>query len=89
MIARSIDQQHMCLMLLKVDQSTFTQTSFSSLSDVHEYSVDLQMTPSSLGKQTADCDLLHNWLMSMAMDLADMCREMAPMYAIWLFLVKT
>ena len=82
----------MCLMLLKVEQSAFTQTSFSSLSDVHEYSVGLQMAPSSLGKQMADCDLLHNWLMSMAMDLAalcDMCREMAPMDAIWLILVKT
>ena len=28
------------------------------------------MAPSSLGKQTANCDSPRNWLMSMAMDLA-------------------
>ena len=60
----------MCLILLKVEQSAFTHTSFSSLSDIHEYSVGLQMSPSSLGKQAADCNLPYDWLMSMAMDLA-------------------
>ena len=31
------------------------------------------MAPSPLDKQTAGCDLLYNWLMSFAMDLAALC----------------
>ena len=69
LLATSMDQQHMCLILLKVKQSAFTQASFSSLSDVHEYSGGLQIIPSSLGKQRADCDSPYDWLMSLAMDL--------------------
>ena len=68
-----MDQQHMCLILLKVEQSAFIQASFSSLSDVHEYSGYLQMAQSFLDKQTADCNLLYDWLMSLAMDLAVLC----------------
>ena len=37
---------------------------------MHEYSGGLQMAPSSLDKQTANCDSPHNWLMSLAIDLA-------------------
>ena len=44
LIATSMDQQHVCLILLKVEQSAFTQTSFSSLSDVHECSSGLTST---------------------------------------------
>ena len=55
--------------VFKVEQSAFIQASFSSLSDVHECSGGLQLAPSSLGKQSADCDSPHNWLMSLAMDL--------------------
>ena len=65
--ATSIHQQDMCLILLKAEQSAFTQVSFSSLSDIHECSGGLYMTPSSLGKQTAGCESPHNWLMSLAM----------------------
>ena len=39
-----------------------------------------------LDKQTADCNSLHDWLMSLAMNLAALCDvdvEMAPMDAIW------
>ena len=54
LLATSMDQQHMCVILLKVEQSAFTQAFFSSLSDIHECSAGLQMAPSSLGKQTAD-----------------------------------
>ena len=50
----------------KAEQSAFTQASFSSLSDVHECSGGLQMAPSSLDKQTANCDSPHDWLMSLA-----------------------
>ena len=63
----------MCLILMKVEQSAFTQASFSSLSDIHKCSGGLQMVSSSLDKQRADCDLPHNWLMSLAMDLAALC----------------
>ena len=51
------------------------------------------MATSSLGKQTADCESPHNWLMSLAMDLAVLCDivevKMIPMEVISLFLVKT
>ena len=58
----------MCLVLLKVEQSAFT--SFSSLSDVDEFSEGLQMASSSHDWQRANCDSPHNWLMSLAMYLA-------------------
>ena len=51
------------------------------------------MVPSSLGKQTANCESPHGWLMSLAMDLAALCKhvevKMAIMEVISLFLVKT
>ena len=56
------------LILLKVEQSAFTQASFSSLSCIYEYLGGL-----SLGKQTADCVSPHDWLMSVAMDLTALC----------------
>ena len=68
-----MDQQQMCLILLKVKQHAFTQASFSSLSDIHKCSSSLQMTPSFLDKQTANCNLPHDWLISLAMDLAAWC----------------
>ena len=63
----------MCVILLKVEQSAFTQASFSSLSDIHECSGGLQIAPSSLDKQIADCDSPLNWMMNLAMDLAVLC----------------
>ena len=60
LITIPMDQQHMCLILLKVDQSAFTQTSFSSLSDIHKCSDGFQMAPSSLDMETASCSLPHN-----------------------------
>ena len=53
LLATSMHKQDMCLLLLKVKQSAFTQTLFSSLSGVHECSGSLYMAPSSFGKQTA------------------------------------
>ena len=73
LLAISMDQHCMCSILLMVEQSAFTQASFSSLSDLHECSSGLQMIPSFLSKQTADCDSPHNWLMSLDMDLAALC----------------
>ena len=92
LIVTSMDQQHMCLILLKVKQFAVTQASFSSLSDIHKCSDGLKMAPSFVDKQIADCNSPHNWLMSLAKDLAALCDmevKMAPMDAIWLFFVKT
>ena len=50
-----------------------TQASFSSLSEVHWCSGDLQMAPSSLGKQTANYELPHDWMMNLSMNLAALC----------------
>ena len=79
LLATSMYQLHMCLILLKIEQSTFTQASFY-LSDVYECSGGLQMAPSSLGKQTADCESPHNWLMSLSMHLAALCRKLCDMW---------
>ena len=38
LLATSTHQQDMCLLLLKVEQSAFTQAFFSNLSGVHEHS---------------------------------------------------
>ena len=43
-----------------------------------------------LGKQTADCNSLHDWLMSLAMNLTALCDvevKMAPVDAVWWDLV--
>ena len=63
----------MYLTQLKEEQSAFSQASFLSLSDIHKCLGGLQMDPSSLDKQKADCDSPHNWLMSLATDLAALC----------------
>ena len=63
----------MCLILLKVLKSAFTQASFSSLSNIYECLVGIQMAPSSLGKQTVDCDSPHDCLMSLVMDAPALC----------------
>ena len=80
LLATSMDQQHMCLILLKLEQSAFIQASFSSLFDIHKYLCDLRMAPSSLGKQTADCESPHDWLMSLPMDLAVFSKDVAFAY---------
>ena len=48
--------------------------SLRSLSqEIYKCSGGLQMVPSSLDKQTADCDSPYDWLMSLAMNLAALC----------------
>ena len=59
--------------MLKVSQAAFAVACFGVLSDVHESSGRLQMAAYPLGKQTAGCNSPHNWLMSLAMDLAALC----------------
>ena len=63
----------MYLILLKLEQSAFTQASFASLYDVHKYSGGFQMVSCSLSKQTADCESQLDWLMSVSMYLATFC----------------
>ena len=77
LLATSMDQKHICLILLKLEQSAFIQASLSSLFDIHKSFCDLRMAPSSLGKQTADCESPHDWLMSLPMDLAVFSKDVA------------
>ena len=62
LIATSMDQQHMCVILLRVEQSAFTLASFSSLSNIHKCLGGPPKAPTSLDKQTAD------WLMNLVID---------------------
>ena len=80
--------------MLKVGRAAFAVAGLWGLSDVHECSGYLQIAVYHLDKQTAGCNSPHYWLISLAMDLAALCDDyvvvkMAPMYAIWLVLVKT
>ena len=59
--------------MLKVALAAFAVACFWGLSDVHKCLGRLQMAPYPLGKQTASCNLPHDWLMSLAMDLAALC----------------
>ena len=59
--------------MLKVAQAASVVACFWGLSDVHKCLGDLKMAPHPLDKQTASCSSPHDWLMSMAMDLAALC----------------
>ena len=72
-------QQHMCLKILKVGQSAlihvirpFSQASLMSMSARVALNGPTCIFD-SLGKQIADCESPHNWLMSLAMDLVALC----------------
>ena len=50
------------------------------------------MAPSPLDKQISSCNSPHNWLMSLAMNLATLCGvelKIASIDALWLFSVLT
>ena len=59
--------------MLKVIQGSFAVARFLGLSDIHECSGGLQIATYPLDKQIAGCNSPHNWLMSLAMDLAALC----------------
>ena len=59
--------------MLKVAQAAFVVACFCGLSDVHECFVCLQTAAYPIDKQTAGCNSSHDWLMSLAMDLAALC----------------
>ena len=59
--------------MLKAVQAAFAVACYWGFSDIHECSDVLQMAPSPFDKQTASCDPPHDWLISLAMDLAALC----------------
>ena len=59
--------------MAKPAQTAFSVAYFWGLLDVHKCSGGLQTAPYPLDKQTATCNSPHNWLMSLAMDLAGLC----------------
>ena len=74
-------QQHMCLKMLKVGQSalihvsvirTFSQASLMSMSARVALNAPTCIFPWQEAK-IADCESPHDWLMSLAMDLAALC----------------
>ena len=54
----------------KVAQAAFGMACFWGLLDVYKCLGHLQMVTYPFDKQTAGCDSSHDWLMSLAMDLA-------------------
>ena len=71
--------QHMYSILLKVEQSAFTQAFFSSLSDIHECLSGCQfqwwLYLPLASRQPAVTDSQHDRLMSFTMDLAAFCNK--------------
>ena len=58
---------------MKVALAAFAVACLRGLSDIHECMGHLQMAAYPLGKQTADCNSPHDWLISLAMDLTALC----------------
>ena len=54
-------------------QAAFAVACDWDLSDVHKCLTHLQMASYPLDKKTDDCNSPHNWMMSLAMDLAALC----------------
>ena len=59
--------------MLKVTRAAFAVTCFWGLSDIHQYLGHLEMAAYPLGKQTTSCNSLHDWLMSLGIDVAALC----------------
>ena len=57
------------------------------LSDVHECISGLKMAPSPLDKQTAGCNLPHNWLITMAMNWSALCDTWSWKWHQWMSFV--
>ena len=56
--------------MIKIAQAAFVVACFWGLSDIHECLDCFQMAPYSLDKQATGYNSSHDWLMSLAMDLA-------------------
>ena len=59
--------------MLEVTRAVFAVACFSGLSDIHKCSGRLQMAIYPLDKQTAGSNSPHDWLVSLAMDVAALC----------------
>ena len=68
------------VLVLKFAQAAFGVACFWGFSDIYKCLGHLQMAPSPLDKQTASCDLSHDWLMSLAMDLAALYNMYTVLY---------
>ena len=77
-IAVHVNWQFSQVLMVKVVQAAFAVACFWGFSDTHECSGHLQIPPYPLDKQTASCISPHDWLMSLAMDLAVLCHPPAP-----------
>ena len=69
----SMHQQHMCLMLLKVEQSVFTQASFQACLVSTSAWVAFKWFCLPLASRQPGCESPYDCLMSLAMDLATLC----------------
>ena len=56
--------------MVKVAPAAFAAACFWGLLNIHKCLGGLKMAPSPLDKQTATCKSSHDWLMSLAIDLA-------------------
>ena len=77
--------------MVKVAQAALAVACFWGLSDIHQCSGHLQMAPCDLDKKTASYNSPHDWLMSLAMDLAALCDMWRSKWYQWMpfdFLVK-
>ena len=63
----------MCLILLKVEQPTFTQAFSQACLASTSARVAFKWRHFLLASKTADCESPHDLLMSMTMDLAALC----------------
>ena len=58
---------------LKSSHICLSGSCFWGLSDIHEYPGCFQMATYPIDKHIAGCNSIHDWLMSLAMDLAALC----------------
>ena len=63
----------MCVLLPTANQSAFSVTGFFSWSDVHECSGGLQLALMAVGEKQPGCNLPHNCLMILCIDLSTFC----------------
>ena len=59
--------------MVKVAKAAFAVAFFLGLLDIRKCLGHLQMAPYPLNKQIAGCISPHDWLMSLAIDLAALC----------------
>ena len=71
--ATSIHKQCMCVLLPTANQSAFSETAFTGLSDVHECSGGLQLALVAIDEKQPGRNSSHNCLMLLCIDVATFC----------------